>query len=109
MSNSARLRVRQSVDRQVRQRGQIPSRHTRGADQADGFREQAPRYERKYLSGGTIGPLFVVDQAMGRSSATSDSKLKTASPIKKRSGGGPSTIPNAVCSASHWRLGSRFR
>ena len=41
-----------------------------------------------------------ITQTSGRSLATSDSKLSTARPTKKRSGGGPAAMPNAVRSAS---------
>ena len=41
-----------------------------------------------------------ITQISGRSVATSDSRLSTASPTKNRSGGGPAARPNAVRSAS---------
>ena len=46
-------------------------------------------------------------QISGRSLATSDSRLSTASATRKRSGGGPSLRPNTVRSASCCGTGSR--
>ncbi len=47
-------------------------------------------------------------QISGRSSATSESRLRTARPTKKRSGAGPGLTPNAVRSASRCGTGRRF-
>jgi hypothetical protein len=48
-------------------------------------------------------------QISGRSSATSESRLRTARPTKKRSGAGPGLTPNAVRSASRCGGGRRSR
>jgi hypothetical protein len=62
----------------------------RRAHQGDPFCEQATAHEQHDLGGGGVEPLGVVDDhRRGARSATSASKVRAASPTRKRSGARP--------------------
>ena len=105
-SRVARILVREPLQPQVGQARQfvefgcLPY----GEQQDDRLRLDAPGHERQHLGRGLVKPLGVIDQAeSGSSSAASDSRLSTAKPMKKRSGGAPLLSPKAVARASALR------